>query len=177
MRDQVDTAGRLEAWVVSAPEAVDTVGLSRDGLEHPVLVPGHVIRYIESDVAEEAPNSWERLGRDVFEGEFVLRRVTVGRGDVLFVFEGEIRAPVDGQNHYTAQIRAHMGLDCFATELDVDLAPERIDGMGEVEAFHSLRQLLANTMNHQYKITNLRPSLFAFTGRTGLVTIIGSCCS
>lgn len=61
-------------------------------------------------------------------------------------------APIDRQNHDSSMALADVRPDWLIVQLHVDLAAESVDRMREMEAFHSLRELLANSMNHEYQV-------------------------
>jgi hypothetical protein len=54
--------------------------------------------------------------------------------------------PVDGEDHNTPHIPPEARFDFFTADFDVDIAPEGIHGVCEMEGFHSFTVLLAYAM-------------------------------
>lgn len=87
------------------------------------------------------------------------------------------------QDHDASKLGSKTWLYCFRSKLDVDRAPEGVDGMCEMKTFYAFRQLLSDAamvssgatrksirdclpMNNQNQVSDLRSFFFGGTSLT-----------
>lgn len=74
MSYQVDSTTIIEAWVVTTPQAVDTIGFFDNRLNHLRFVIREIIWNVEHNIADQVSYGWDSVCGDIIERE-VVRRV------------------------------------------------------------------------------------------------------
>lgn len=99
VRNQMDSAIVFEAWVVTAPQAVDTIGFLDNGFNHLRFVIREIVWNIEHDIADKIPYGWDGVCGNVTKGETVRQVVRLARRFRRWfrtnIVESQPRTPVD----------------------------------------------------------------------------------